>query len=612
MIDRRSLLTGTAAAGVLAAFPTFAAAPALDVSTPMAPPEWALLERALLDANAEAAETYFAKYFGQQDHLLAFERWGANDGPDDAAEAVNDWPHLHALGGSDRVLELYKRAWEGTLRQYTAARTRMLPYAKEGMYYREFPPVMDWQHISENLSVFNLQGLSDPYDRAFRDRAKRYAGFYTGEDPEARNYDPHRRIIRSMWNGSRGPLMRRATAMDWAGEPFDVSRFPMEHGERTYEETLAHYAEYGDIVGDNPLNLHATTLALNAFMLDHEPKYRRWLLEYVDAWVERAARNGGILPSKVGLDGKIGGPSGQWWSGVYGWGFSPVVPQTGKREDRNRVPRAVVAFMNAFLLTGDDKYLEVWRRQNAVINAQAKTVDGKVSTPRMYGPRGWYSYAPGPYRSNTLEIWYLSQKPSDRALAPDHPWVAYLEGRNAGYPVQALRADLDRIRDRAAKQRNDPTTPDARLADWPLGINPVSVTALLHLMQGAIHIARPPWSPSSPSQGGAPLYARFRYFDPERRRAGVPADVAALVEAMDAHSATLTLVNLNPVAARTVTVQGGGYGEHQIASVAGESGPKPVDARSFDVRLQPGAGATLSVKMRRYANAPTLKFPWDA
>ena len=62
--------------------------------------------------------------------------------------------------------------------------------------------------------------------------------------------------------------------------------------------------------------------------------------------------------------------SGKWYEGVYGWAFSPVVPQTGKREDRNRVPRSIVAFMNAALLTGDDRYMAVWRRQNAAINSQ--------------------------------------------------------------------------------------------------------------------------------------------------------------------------------------------------------------------------------------------------
>jgi len=586
----------------------------LEVATPMAPPEWALLERELLRANAEACEEFFARYFDDRGFLLAYERWGANDGPDDAIENVNDWPHLHALGGSDRILELYKKAWEGNLRQYTLAKTKDVPFARDGMYYKEFPVMLDWQHLSEGLSMFNLQGLSDPYDARFRQRARRFAGFYMNEDPGAPNYDPKLKIIRSMFNGSRGPLMRKATPLDWAGDPFEVGdRFQMEHGERTYEETLLHYAEYGDIVGDSPLNLHATTLALNAYMLDHEEKYRTWLLDYVDAWVARAKDNGGVLPSNIGLDGKIGGATdGKWWGGVYGWGFSPVAPPGGKREDRNRVPRSIVAFMNAYLLTGDDRYLDVWRKQNDVINAQKKLVDGKPSTPRMYGDSGWYAYAPGDYVLNNWEIWYLSQRASDRARAGgDHPWVAFLEGRNPTYPGQALRADLSRVRQRVQAGRDDKTTPDTRLADNALDINPASVTALMHLMQGAIHIARPPWSKTSPPQGGAPLYARLRYFDPQRRRAGIPPDVAALVDSLTDRTTGVTLVNVSQVEAREVVVQGGGYGEHQILGVSLDGGKEvAVGASSFTVRLAPGAGARLALRMQRYANQPTLAFPW--
>ena len=46
-----------------------------------------------------------------------------------------------------------------------------------------------------------------------------------GEDPEAPNYDPAHKIIRSMENGSRGPMLRKATALDWVGDPFDVKSF---------------------------------------------------------------------------------------------------------------------------------------------------------------------------------------------------------------------------------------------------------------------------------------------------------------------------------------------------------------------------------------------------
>jgi len=611
---RRFLRTASALLLATVASPALAALPiALKIDTPMAPPEWALLERALLKANAEACEAFFARYFDDRGFLLAVERWGANDGPDDAIENVNDWPHLHALGGNDRLLALAKKAYEGNVRQYSLARTRDVPFAREGMYYKEFPVMTDWQHLSEGLSVFNLLGLSDPYDARYRDRVRRFSGFYMNEDPGAPNYDPKHKIIRSMITGSRGPMLRKATPLDWAGDPFEVGDFFMEHGERTYEETLHHYDEYTDVIGDGPLNLQVTSLVLNAYMLDQEPKYRDWLLGYVDAWVERARANGGVLPSNIGLDGRIGGATGgKWWGGVYGWGFSPIVPQTGKREDRNRVPRAIVGFMNAYLLTGDDKYLDVWRKQADVINAQKKTIDGRVQTPRMYGDKGWYGYAPGDYRVNGLEIWYLSMKASDRARAAEHPWLTFLDGKDPAFPAKILRKDLEQVRARARAQRDDRSTPDTRLADAALDINPASVNALIHLMQGGIHIARPPWSPTSPAQGGALLYARLRYFDPERRRAGVPEDVAALVEALSDDGATVTLVNTNAVQARTVTVQGGGYGEHQVLSVTADGGASvAVDAPAFTVRLAAGAGARLTLKMKRHANPPTLSFPWD-
>jgi hypothetical protein len=140
--------------------------------------------------------------------------------------------------------------------------------------------------------------------------------------------------------------------------------------------------------------------------------------------------------------------------------------------------------------------------------------------------------------------------------------------------------------------------------------NPASVTALIGLMQGGGHIARPGWSKNSPDVGGAPLHARLRYFDPVAGRAGVPQDVAALIDGMTADATTVTLVNISPTQARTVTIQGGAYGEHQILSVSDGKVTRPVGDRAFTVRLAPGSGARLSLKMKRYANQPTLDFPW--
>ena len=603
---RRELLIGGAAALALPAAARPAPSPIL-IDTPMAPPRWATLQRRLFDANAAACEAFYAKYVDAQDRLIVTERWGANDGPDDAAEATNDWELLHALGGSDRVLTLARRFWEGHLKQFTAARTVDVPIARAGMYHREFPVQMDWQHNAEGLTSFNLQGLSTPRDVALAARTRRFADFYTGRDPSAPNYDPARRMIRSLMNGSRGPMLRRATPLDWAGDPFDPTRFHMEHGERTYQETLDHYAEYGDVVGDNPLNLQATTLGLNAYALGLGERFRRWSLDYLDAWVERARANGGVIPSKIGLDGRI---AADWWGGTYGWGFSPRVPQTGKRENRNRVPRSITAFMNGTLLTGDAAYIDVWRRQRAVLEGHARTIDGVVQVPTMHGADGWYGWTPLPNRTNGFEIWYVTQDAADRAAAGDHPWIGFLDGRNAGYAEKAIEADLARVAERVQRARDDRTTKATRLADWPIDINPASVESLVQLTTGGLHIARPPWSKTSPAQGGVTLHSRLRWFDADARRAGLPADVAALVTAMDDRSCAVTLVNTG-ARARTVTVQGGAYAEHRIDALSRDGLATTVGGRHATLRLAPGCGAQLSLAMTRYANRPTLAFPWD-
>lgn len=616
MLDRREFLSAAMATALVPAALRAGERIQIAAATPGPAPEWALLQREVLRLHVDACEMFHAKYFDERNHLMCFPRWGTNDGPDDAIEHVNDWPLLHALGGSDRILELYRAVYEGHIEQYSALKTKDVPSGRQGMYVREFPPQMDWQHISEGLSVFNLMGLSTPKDSKLIERTRRFAGFYDGSDPTAANYDRRHRVIRSMWNGSLGPLMRPTTALDWAGDPFDTSRFLTVHGERNFEEFLQHYEDYTDTVCDNPLNLQATTLGLNAYMLTGESRWRDWVLEYLDAWVERAAKNNDILPSKVGHDGRIGGTSkgkrGNWYDGTYGWSFSPIVPQTGKPEDRNRVPRSIVAFMNASLLTGDDKYMNVWRKQNVAINANARVIDGQSQAPTMYGPKGWYSFKPGPYRTNGFEIWYVTMRAEDRAVAGSHPWVDYLEGRNPKYPADALRVSLERVRKRMAEVADDKTTPDTRLADDALERNPASVASLVQLTQGGLHIARPPWGPTSPSQGGSLLHARLRYFDPKQRRAGLPEDVGALVDSLTADRTGVTLVNLNPSRERLVTVQGGAYAEHIIVAANDGKQMHAVNARAFDVRLAPGAVVRFDLTMRRYAAAPTLSFPWDA
>ncbi|MFD2135221.1 hypothetical protein ACFSLT_08185 [Novosphingobium resinovorum] len=290
-------------------------------------------------------------------------------------------------------------------------------------------------------------------------------------------------------------------------------------------------------------------------------------------------------------------------------GFSPINPVTGKREDRNRIPRAIMGFMNAYMATGDDRYLQVWRDQNAAINAQSRKIDGVLSAPTMHGAQGWYSFKPGPYRFNTGEIWYLSQREADRAAMEPTPWTQFLEGKQDGWAEQALLDDMERVRTQMVRVHEDKTTAATRLADNPIERNPVSVTALLHQTMGAIHVARPPWSKTSPNQGGTLLFARLRHFDADRKRPGLPEDVAALVEKMDAGTTTLSLVNLNPALARRLVIRGGGYGEHRIEAVRIGDRRMPVGDRDVALRLEPGAGARVVLEMNRFSQPPTLAWP---
>jgi hypothetical protein len=442
--------------------------------------------------------------------------------------------------------------------------------------------------------------LSIPADVKYQQRARRFAGFYMAEDPEAPNYDPAHKIIRSMQNGSRGPMLRKATPLDWVGDPFDVKGFAALHGESTFQQFLAHYEEYGDVVGDHFLNLVATTLPMNAYLLAGEPKYKKWIVEYMDAWLQRMTENGGIIPSFVDLDGRIGGPDGKWWKNAYGWGFSPVNPVTGRREDRNRIPRALVGFNNALLATGDQKYVDAWRGMMDAVNSHTREVDGRKQYPTMYGAEGWYGWRDAQWNVGALEVWYWSQKPQDRERIGRNGWVDFLQGQNPAYPEQALERDLAAMAQRLSAVRRDTSTPDKRLADNMLDFNPAATESMVQLMWGAL----------LPGREGGLLNARLRYFDSDRKRAGVPEDVAALVSELSDTRTAVTLINLNPSQPRTVIVQGGGYGEHQLVSVTSGDRTTPIDSPLLTVRLDPGCGRKLVLEMKRYANAPTVKHPW--
>ena len=592
------------------------------VETPMPPPSWALMEQALLDANSRSVEEFAAKYMDARGYLLHTPRWGTLDGPDDAIETYYNWTLLHALGGSDRVLELYRLGLEGHLAQYGELRTELTKLSKDGAYSREFITQSDWFHTGEGMRGFLLYGLADPKDVRFVNRMERFAGMYMGRDPLSPNYDPEKRVIKSIWTGSIGPMLTKATTYDWVGDPvpgtFHILHSPdgrdqMIDLEEWYPRMLAHCEEYLDSVGDNPLNMGATLLGLNAYMLSGGSKYRDWVVEYIDAWLERTKQTGGMIPSNVGLDGEPGGEyGGQWWKGTYGWNFTIFDGEIRQIGHRNTVMAgAWPGFSNAYLLTGDPKYIDVLRKQLDLLYEQKRVESGRTLLPQMYGdPKGYkydgepefYHYTPNLYTDllTKVYLWSMDRRDLERIPA-EQGWLAFLEGRDPGYPERALQRDFEAVRSKVEQMRTDPTSPDTRLADWLLGIVPPQTDNLTELMTGGTLRGGKLWA----------LHARLRYFDPVRRRAGLPPDVGALVEKLTADSATVTLVNLDPIAPREVVVQAGGYGEHQFTGVDQNGETTALDADAVTVRLAPGAGARLVFSMQRYTNQPTLSRPWE-
>jgi hypothetical protein len=264
-------------------------------------------------------------------------------------------------GADDRILEAYERIWEGHLSQFQRAKAPSVEMARAGMYSREFITAFDWEHNGEGLAPFYHYGLCRPRNVMYRQRALRYAGFYNGDDPDARNYDKEHNIIRSLHNGSLGPKLTPATVHDWGGEAEPGS------------DRHTRYRTAANIKGDHPLNLCSTTLGMTAYLLTGDRKHADWVLEYASAWRDRILQNGGNVPTNIGLNGAIGGEwDGKWYGGTFGWNFYP-------ESSRNYYMRGVrIAMGNAYLLTHDATYLEPLRKQLENLYAVKKEENGRI------------------------------------------------------------------------------------------------------------------------------------------------------------------------------------------------------------------------------------------
>lgn len=589
-------------------------------------PEWALAERNLMQAMNEAAPVFQARYTRADGSFIWRQEWHGFDGSDDGYESYHNWPLFYALGGAADLYTRSRFLWEAVTQQFTGY----------GQIRREFDAGYDWMHHGESNLYFYYFGLCESAHPLDMGRTRRFAAIYDGTDPLAPNYDADRKQMRSPITGSCGPRTVNQWD-DWSTHRAILAQYPAPFADIPgvvrgsdgawpiadwNEDTL--YAEILRLLnerqmsGDVPLNLTATSLMTHAFAFTGEDKYRHWVVDYLEAWAERIARNDGLCPDNIGPNGIIGEcMGGKWWGGYYGWqwphGFMTILQPL------------LIAAMNASLLTGDLRYLEIPRQQLDRVLSLGREENGQWVIPHKHTDDGWTSYRPMSPEF-ALQLAYFSHDKSDfyrlerfperdsiwryvvsgRGKGDDihiAPWHCYLQGQNPAYPMRILAAQWEEVARRMERMRHD----DGDSETWDVHhwqeINPVHTEALIQLTLGG---------PQVIYHGGL-LHVPLRYFDADARRPGLPIDVGALVSAVTGNTITVTLTNLSVLHARRFILQAGAFGEHDwtTAHVVGgtETSPSTIDGRHLTVELLPGASLTLHLGIRRFAHRPSYAQP---
>ncbi len=617
------------------------------------PPTWAVLVRELIDKINDAAAQVLEKYTRPDGTLFwpTHPDFQSIDGLDDAYESFHNLPLFYMLGGDAKFLLDAQNEFE----VITKDMARYGTGHGYPMVVKEYQPSYDWFHQSEGNYLFYMLCMADPSHATNVERAKRFAGFFMNEDPDAPNYDSEHKIIKCVMNGSKGPAFwtfEGQSFWPWDGYnmPFyDVPGCTSHEAARESEElrdlmgrVICERQGKGDAVG----NLAATTLATNAYMLTGEEKYKEWVQEYVDAWIARTEENGGIVPDNVGLSGIIGEHmEGKWYGSRYGWSWPHGWHSVGQAVS--------VAAQNASLLHRDLSYMDFPRSQIDVLIQQGIDHNDQLYVPQKYGDPGKVNYVPGPWLqypitnedgtalqvdgwfeympmhpSDVAHLWTMSMASEDQDRAVqiakktgskfdinawhhtkdqggrDGGWLAYMRGDFPEYPESILNHNISQVEQRLNYMENDDEDPAGYGDAYLQRRNPVTCEGLVELTCGG----------PLPHYNGGLFVTRVRHFDAQQKRPGLPADVAALVSRMTDDTTELELINLNDSEARDVIVQAGSMGEHNFTSARAIDGQNEntvvVDGKYIQIHLPPNTHINLELGMDRFANPPSYSVPW--
>ena len=591
-------------------------------------PGWAIAQRHLVKAMNRAAHRFVDHSTAEDGSLIQRSVWTSMDGTDNGYEAFLSFPLFYLVGGADQIQTMARREWDAITAQYEGY----------GTVERGFVTGFDWFHSSESYPYIYYLSLSEPGNAQDLARATSYAGMYIGDDPLAPNWDAERKLLRSPLNGSRGPRFD-TTVTDWdyhrpilsnylapfqdlpggdGGDPhFRVDWTDDELFEQILQrinERMTH--------GDVPLNLSATSLVTHAYLHTGEDRYRQWVLDYLQAWMDRRDANDGIVPDNVGPSGAIGERmDGKWWGGYYGWRWPHGA--------RNITEPAFVAGSCAALMTGDFSWLDLCRSQLDQLWALRRQEDGKWKVPARHSDGGWFDYRePDPWLF--IHLAYISQSKEDFArldevfpdrsnfsglppdwgagkagICPPMAWHLWNEGGNPDFPLQVLQTTQSSMQRALERIEADDSDPETRECYHFQPLNPVVPEALVQLTMG---------TPAALYNGGL-LQSHLLYFDAERRRPGLPDAVAARVEHVSADHAETVLVNTDDLHPRQLLVQAGAFGEHSFSggvavSPDGTTAPIQIDTgRHVTVDLGPGANIRLRLDMNRFVHRPSYDGP---
>ena len=632
-----------------------------------APPAWALMERNLIALMEESGRLFARQYFERGGGTLLAEDF------DDLYEQMYNFGLFYAIGAADDLLDLHFRNWNAVTRisdGNIVHRTRHNDHKKvfRPSVHNEFwnlDQAMEWHHLGEgNMALYDF-GVADPTVSENMRRSRRFAAMFIGEDPEAPNWDPEHRTLRSPWHSSQGPKLNGdaeyANTMLLAGRGLGgeanyygvrASLYPIVKDlEVRWFENPARRKQIVELFDrlvlqcDTPNSLAATALVTNAYLYTGDDKYKQWVLDYTEAWMERTEKNGGICPDNVDANGVIGGGrEGVWWGGQYGWNHY---------QGYNIMYHGInIAVECAQMLTGDSGYLDFLRSQIKVqIDNGRKREDGQLLVPVRYGPDGWdwnpapgrgvqdgidmrgYWLEPTPLRGqDIMHLYHASMAQEDYDLAiqvrdgdVERDWndvglalgeknwgntefarFQYYDGKNPGWPEQILQAEYQTALKTYEGMRADERSALDIIATNQIPGQPVLTKGLTQVALGA---------PQSVYNGGL-LRATVRYFDEDRGRPGLPLDVAALVDELGPETVGLQLVNTSRHEKRRLIVQSGAFGEHQFTQLKyreeGRDGETvtTADGKYFAVELPPSTAIRVEAGLKRFVNTPSYAFPW--